>query len=76
MQIFLITITEDKYRNEFIRNSNIFGISEGQKQASSSSITIIIYDVTSESEITPSIKIDKPLVVYRFLGNIFACLFV
>ena len=28
------------------------------------------YDVASESEITPFIKIDKPLVVYRFGGNV------
>ena len=28
------------------------------------------YDVASESEITPFIKIDKPLVVYRFTGNV------
>ena len=28
------------------------------------------YDVTSESEITPCIKIDKRLVVYRFSGNV------
>ena len=28
------------------------------------------YEVASESEITPCIKIDKPLVVYRFSGNV------
>ena len=27
------------------------------------------YDVASGSEITPCIKMDKPLVVYRFTGN-------
>ena len=27
-------------------------------------------DVASGSELTPCIKIDKPLVVYRFLGNV------
>ena len=27
------------------------------------------YDVASESEITSCNKIDKPLVVYRFMGN-------
>ena len=27
------------------------------------------YDSASESEIVPGIKIDKPLVVYRFSGN-------
>ena len=26
------------------------------------------YEVVSESEVTPCIKIDKPLAVYRFLG--------
>ena len=31
---------------------------------------ILSYDVASGSEITPCIKIDKPLVVYRFSGNI------
>ena len=28
------------------------------------------YDIASGSEITPCIKVHKPLVVYRFLGNI------
>ena len=28
------------------------------------------YDVPSKSEIMPCIKIDKPLVIYRFSGNI------
>ena len=28
------------------------------------------YDVAPESEITPGIKMDKPLVVYRFSGNV------
>ena len=28
------------------------------------------YDVASGSEITPCNKIDKPLVVYRFAGNV------
>ena len=27
------------------------------------------YDIGSRSEITPYNKIDKPLVVYRFMGN-------
>ena len=31
---------------------------------------ILSYDVASESEITPCIKIDKPLVVYRLTGNV------
>ena len=31
---------------------------------------LLSYDVASESEITPHIKIDKPLVVYRFSGKI------
>ena len=28
------------------------------------------YDVASGSEVTPCNKIDKPLVVYRFTGNV------
>ena len=28
------------------------------------------YDVASRSEITPCNKIDKPLVVYRFMGKV------
>ena len=28
------------------------------------------YDAASESKITPCIKIDKPLVIYRFSGNV------
>ena len=31
---------------------------------------ILSYDVTSGSEKTPCNKIDKPLVVYRFTGNV------
>ena len=30
----------------------------------------VSYDFASESEITPCNKIDKPLVVYRFTGNV------
>ena len=31
---------------------------------------LLSYDVSSGSEITPCNKIDKPLVVYRFSGNV------
>ena len=31
---------------------------------------ILSYDVASGSEITPCNKIDKPLVVYRYTGNV------
>ena len=31
---------------------------------------ILSYDVASGSEITPCNKIDKPLVVYKFTGNV------
>ena len=34
------------------------------------SINFLSYDVASEGEITPCNKIDKPLVVYRFTGNV------
>ena len=30
----------------------------------------LLYDVASGSEITPCNKINKPLVVYRFTGNV------
>ena len=33
-------------------------------------ISILSYDVASGSEITPCNKIDKPLMVYRFTGNV------
>ena len=33
-------------------------------------IVLLSYDVASGSEITPCNKIDKPLVVYRFTGNV------
>ena len=32
--------------------------------------SILSYDVASGSEITPCNKVDKPLVVYRFTGNV------
>ena len=31
---------------------------------------VLSYDVASGNEITPCDKIDKPLVVNRFLGNV------
>ena len=31
---------------------------------------VLSYDAASGSEITPCNKIDKPLVVYRFTGNV------
>ena len=31
---------------------------------------VLSYDVASVSEITPCNKMDKPLVVYRFTGNL------
>ena len=36
----------------------------------SSHYMYLSYDVASGSEITPCNKIDKPLVVYRFTGNV------
>ena len=32
--------------------------------------SVLSHDVASESDITPCNKIDKPLVVYRFTGNV------
>ena len=34
------------------------------------SLSGLLYEVTSGSDITPCIKIDKPLVVYRFSENV------
>ena len=34
------------------------------------SYLLLSYDVASGSEITPCNKIDKPLVVYKFTGNV------
>ena len=31
---------------------------------------VFLYDLASQSKITPCNKIDKPLVVYRFSGNV------
>ena len=36
----------------------------------SSNLSCLSYDVACGSEITPCNKIDKPLVVYRFSGNV------
>ena len=33
-------------------------------------LLLVSHDVASGSEITPCIKIDKPLVVYSFTGNV------
>ena len=49
----------------------VFDIWSVQKTLSEKSFTKLYhYDVASESEITPCNKIDKPLVVYRFTGNV------
>ena len=36
----------------------------------SSTLLYLSHDIASESDITTCIKIDKPLVVYRFIGNV------
>ena len=33
-------------------------------------VVVLSYDVASESETTPCNKIDRPLVVYKFTGNV------
>ena len=38
--------------------------------ADDSDLIILSYDVGSGSEIMPCIKMDKPLLVYRLLGNV------
>ena len=54
---FLFGLILCKFYNKIMETKQIF------KQSLS-------YDVASGSEITPCNKIDKPLVVYRFMGNI------
>ena len=44
---------------EYINNKTCFRV-----------YTMLSYDVASGSEITPCNKICKPLVVYRFTGNV------
>ena len=48
------------------------GIQTGNVQIMKQNCTdnILSYDVASGSEITPCNKIDKPLVVHRFTGNV------
>ena len=41
-----------------------------EKEDKTTQKTFLSYDVASGSEITPCNKIDKPLVVYRFTGNV------
>ena len=48
--------------NQFIANSRCLKSVKTDHELS--------YDVASGSEITPCNKIDKPLVVYRFTGNV------
>ena len=45
-------------------------MSFGDLDLSFEDYTNLSYDVVSESEVTPCNKIDKPLVVYRFTGNV------
>ena len=40
------------------------------KNDSTRTLLVLSYDVASSSDITPCNKIDKPLVVYRFSGNV------
>ena len=54
--------------NAFIKNGQILSIcSKDFEQKRNSNLS---YDVASGSEITPCNKICKPLVVYRFSGNV------
>ena len=51
----------------FCRENDI--INNGHKERKLTRKFDLSYDVASGSEIRPCNKIDKPLVVYRFLGN-------
>ena len=56
------------YSVYFILNISIIHFNEQSDILDWFSISSLSYDVASGSEITPCIKIDKPLVIYRFLG--------
>ena len=62
--LFLTKIVADDAGH---KNTVIGWYKQGRKYAY---LTIITYDVASESESTPCNKIDKPLVVYTFSGNV------
>ena len=57
--------------NHFFSWNSLLKIFKMSTMKLCTSITFTLsYDVASGSEITPCDKIDKPLVVYRFTGNV------
>ena len=51
-------------------SSTLVKMSNCWKSYFAAQLLILSHDVASGSDITPCIKIDKPLVVYRFSGNV------
>ena len=57
----------------FLKNKNIIFKIRRSKVTDYAALRmkrVLSYDIASGSEITPCNKIDKPLVVYRFTGNV------
>ena len=54
----------------YIDQNGIFDYNVKKKKKKKKKKILLSYDVASGSEITPCNKIDKPLVVYRFTGNV------
>ena len=52
------------------KKDNLIVCQNDLKQDTDQSLLHLSYDVASGSEITPCNKIGKPLVVYRFTGNV------
>ena len=57
-------------RNTFTVNKMFIGSDSMSINPYCAGYFYLSYDVASGSEITPCNKIDKPLVVYRFTGNV------
>ena len=53
-----------------IQSQTIKIMSQSEADGDHNKTLLFSYDVASESEVTPCNKIDKPLVVYRFMGNV------
>ena len=64
------TFLKQKWSDIFLVLSSFWKVKYDRIQEYKSTKYYSSYDVASESEITPCNKIDKPLVVYRFTGNV------
>ena len=61
----------EKYHRTSLKNKWTIPIDNGGKFHSAKILYFLLsHDVASGKDITPCNKIDKPLVVYRFSGNV------